>query len=350
MSFDVVSGKVALGTDTGSIEIWTTTPYKFPHVCVRQLLSDTWNSLESVDSAFKVTEKELRQQMARERDLTKSISDLETKRTSVELWYFPFLTFYCVGSVAHERQALATLRSTEYLAKSRDLIEFSEKKQELSLTLASCSNTMDSLTDCLVTSGLSDLRGENFKEWLCDIGLGHLTNVLQGVNGEVLTMLHMDDIIGMGVSFKDASKLLLCSFIAHSKMDYGPSFNPPDGFLLSWTVEDTVNWIKRLGAPYEQLESAGWDGAALCSLSPTRIVNASNKQLSLLQATKFMTMINNKRQADDEIETIDDEWATKWSGVAQVTTHMQWSRQQEPRQAPQATAQRAPPKRSKAKA
>ena len=231
--------------------------------------------------------------------------------------------------MAQERQALATLRSTEYLAKSRDLIEFSEKKQELSLTLASCSNTMDSLMDCLVTSGLSDLRGENFKEWLCDIGLVHLTNVLQGVNGEVLTMLHIDDIVGMGVSFRDASKLLLSSFIAHSKMDCGPSFNPPNGFLLSWTVEDTANWIKRLGAPYEQLASAGWDGAALCSLSPTRIVNASNKQLSLVQATKFMAMISSKRQADDEIETIDDEWATKWSGVAQVTTQMQWNQQPE---------------------
>ena len=90
MSFDVVSGKVALGTDTGSIEIWNTTPYKFPHVCVRQLLNSTVSHLESVDSAFKVTEKELRQQMARERELTKSISDLETKRTSVELWYFRF--------------------------------------------------------------------------------------------------------------------------------------------------------------------------------------------------------------------------------------------------------------------
>ena len=136
--------------------------------------------------------------------------------------------------VAGEKKALEEMQTAEYIAQSRDLNRLIEHHNELLGIINVCTQTLDSLTDCLAVSGLEDLRGDTFKEWLCDIGMCKLQTSLKEINGVSLTMLSMSDVMDYGVSLNDAAALQLRGYIAHYKLSDDSAFAPPTDSVLSW--------------------------------------------------------------------------------------------------------------------
>ena len=190
-----------------------------------------------------------------------------------------------------------------------------ERHSELLGIIHVCTQTLDSLTDCLSVSGLEDLRGDAFKEWLFDIGLGKLQTALKDIDGATLTMLNVSDVMENGVSFNDAATLLLCGYIAHCKLGDDCAFTPPRDSVLSWDNKQTANWIKSLDAPFTSLASIGWNGAALCSLSPPNVVKASEGALKALDAVKFIGLVRKMRNETDGDKAT---WVAKWSGATSI--------------------------------
>ena len=241
-----------------------------------------------------------------------------------------------------EKKELAQMQTAEYIAQSREYGKLVGRHNDLLGIINVCTQTLDSLTDCLSVSGLEDLRGVTFKEWLCDIGLSKLQTALKDVDGNTLTMLNVEDVIKNGVSFPDAAALQLRGYIAHHKLSDDSTFALPRDSVLAWDDKQTANWIKTLGAPYGCLSDAGWHGAALCSLSPQRVVEAGkggapksvhksapkveNKDalkveekgaLTLADAVKFIGLV---RQMRSEKDGDKDEWVAKWSGASTIGT------------------------------
>ena len=218
----------------------------------------------------------------------------------------------CLSLVASEKKALKELQTPEYIAQLREFNELTERHNELLGIIHVCTQTLDSLTDCLSVSGLEDVRGEAFKEWLCDIGMGKLQTALKDINGATLTMLNVDSVIDYDVTFIDAAKLQLSGYIAHHKLGDDSAFAPPRDSVLSWDVKQTANWIKSLGDSYACLISAGWHGAALCSLSPPRVIEASKGALKANGAVQFIGIVRQMRNEKDGEKAT---WVSKWSGA-----------------------------------
>ena len=217
--------------------------------------------------------------------------------------------------MASEKKALGKLQTAEYIAESRDFTKMMERHNELLGVIHVCTQTLDSLTDCLSVSGLEDLRGATFKEWLCDIGMSKLQTALKDINGVSLTMLNVGDIMEYGVSFNDAAALQLLGYIAHYKLSDDSAFAPPSDSVLSWDDKQTANWIGSLGDSYSSLASIGWNGAALCSLSPPYVVKASEGALKALDAVKFIGLVRKMRS---EVDGDKATWVAKWNGTASI--------------------------------
>ena len=217
--------------------------------------------------------------------------------------------------VASEKRALAKLQTPEYIAESREFSKLSERHNDLLGIIHVCTQTLDSLTDCLSVSGLEELRGAAFKEWLCDIGMSKLQTALKDIDGVSLTMLNMSDVMEYGVSFNDVTALQLRGYIAHYKLSDKKDFAPPRDSVLSWDVKQTANWIGSLGDSYSSLASTGWHGAALCSLTPTRVVEASKGALKVPDAVKFIGLVRKVRSETDSDKAT---WVTKWSGASTI--------------------------------
>ena len=217
--------------------------------------------------------------------------------------------------VAGEKKALEEMQTAEYIAQSRDLNRLIEHHNELLGIINVCTQTLDSLTDCLAVSGLEDLRGDTFKEWLCDIGMCKLQTSLKEINGVSLTMLSMSDVMDYGVSLNDAAALQLRGYIAHYKLSDDSAFAPPTDSVLSWDDKQTANWIKSLNPPFTSLSSSGWNGAALCSLSPPRVIEESNGALKVSDAVKFIGLV---RQMRNETDGDKATWVSKWSGTTPI--------------------------------
>lgn len=213
--------------------------------------------------------------------------------------------------MASSKRALKNLQTPEFLSQSRELVVMEERTLQLLGAINECRQSLDSLTDCLEVTGLEQLTGPTFREWLCDIGLGHLSDTLSDINGSVLCMFNVDELMGKGVSFADAADLQLRGFIAHNHLGPAPRFDPPANTVLSWTTEQTAAWIASLDAGVAPLVTAGWNGAALCSLTPTRVIEASKGKLSASDAVKFLTLVKATRR---ELDGGKDEWVARWSG------------------------------------
>ena len=217
--------------------------------------------------------------------------------------------------MASEKKALEKLQTAEYIAESRDFTKLMERHNDLLGIIHMCTQTLDGLTDCLSTSGLEDLRGDAFKEWLCDIGLGKLQTALKDFDGNTLTMLNVSDVMEYKVTFADAAALQLRGYIAHYKLSDDSAFTPPRDSVLSWDQVKTANWIKTLGDSYGCLSDAGWHGAALCSLSPPRVIEASKGALKIPDAAKFIGLLRAKRNETDGDKAT---WVSKWSGTTPI--------------------------------
>ena len=227
-----------------------------------------------------------------------------------------------VLAVAIEKKALSKLQTPEYIAQSRDFTKLMERHNALLGIIHMCSQTLDSLTDCLSVSGLEDVRGDAFMEWLCDIGMSKLQTSLKEINGVSLTMLHVEHVMEYGVSFNDAAALQLRGFIAHHKLSDKRDFAPPRGCVLSWDDKQTANWIKSLGAPFTCLASACWHGAALCSLSPPRVIEAGKGALKVPDAVKFINLVKAKRNETDSDKAT---WMVSWTGSIPIGNQIVFS-------------------------
>ena len=219
--------------------------------------------------------------------------------------------------MASEKEALGKLQTPEYIAQSREFSKMMERHSTLLGIIHSCTQTLDSLTDCLAVSGLEDLRGAAFKEWLCDIGMSKLQTTLKDIDGVALTMLNVGDVTEYDVTFNDAASLLLRGYIAHYKLSDDSAFAPPRDSVLSWNETKTANWIYCLGTPFvfESLASAGWNGAALCSLSPPRVIETGKGALKVSDAVKFITIVKTMRS---EMDGDKDTWVSKWTGMSAI--------------------------------
>ena len=214
--------------------------------------------------------------------------------------------------MASEKIALKELQTPEYIAQSRELAKLTERRNDLLGIVHVCTQTLDSLADCLSVSGLEDVRGDAFKEWLCDIGMSKLQTSLKGIHGNSLPMFSVGDVMEYNVTFNDAAALQLRAYMAHFKLSDDSAFAPPRGSVLSWTDKQTANWIKTLGAPYASLAFAGWHGAALCSLSPSRVVEIGKGELKVTDAVKFINLVKALR---NETDGDKDAWVAKWNGA-----------------------------------
>ena len=291
------------------------TSYSIPaHVCVRERLAAAQAQANDIQAALIQTHNAVCQQMSREQQLKRSIADLEAKCAYKN---HPLIYTLTVCLVASEKRALQDVQTPEYFAQIRYLTELKERDNTLRGIINVCTQTLDSLTDCLSISGLEDLRGDAFREWLCDIGMSKLQTALKDIDGNTLTMLNVDSTLDYSVTFNDAAALQLRGYIAHCKLSDDRNFAPPRGSVLSWTPTQTANWIKTLGDPYVCLASAGWHGAALCSLSPPRIVTASNSALKANEAVRFIGLV---RKVRNETDSDKDDWVAKWSGVSTIET------------------------------
>ena len=128
-------------------------------------------------------------------------------------------------------------------------------------------------------------------------------------------MLHVSDVIDYDVTFNDAATLLLRGYIAHCKLTDDSAFTPPRSSVLSWDNKQTANWIKSLGDSYSSLASIGWNGAALCSLSPPNVVKASEGALTALDAVKFIGLVRKMR---NEVDGDKATWVAKWNGTTSI--------------------------------
>lgn len=210
---------------------------------------------------------------------------------------------------------LTALQTPEYLARSRDIVQLVERHAVLQSIVYQCTAVLDGLTDCLATSGLSDLKGSMFHEWLCDVGLGRLQSTLKDIDGSTLTMLELNDIIDIGASLNDATSLQLHGFIAHSKFSVDPKCAPPAGSVLDWSEARVSEWIFMLGPPFASLSLAGWHGPTLCSLTPPRVIEASGGEIKAPDAVKFINLIKAMRSSADSGK---GDWVAKWSGTIPI--------------------------------
>ena len=207
--------------------------------------------------------------------------------------------------MASEKSELEELQTDEHIAQSHELKKVMERHNELLGIIHGYTQTLDSLTDCLSVSGLEDLRGDAFNEWLCDIGMSKLQTAFKSINGNTLMMLNVEHVMENGVSFPDAAALQLRGYIAHNKLCDDSAFSSPRDSVLSWDKAQTANWIKSLDAAFTCLVAAGWHGAALCSLSPPRVIEASNGKVKANDAVKFINLVKAKRIEEDGDK---DEW------------------------------------------
>lgn len=221
--------------------------------------------------------------------------------------------------MASEKAALEELRTAEYVSESQDLSALIERRESLRAMVHQCNQTLDSLADCLATTGLEQLVGPRFSEWLCDVGLWHLHDALKDVDGESLTMFTIDNVIECGVSFSDAAALQLRAYIAHCQLGEDRACEPPEDTVLSWTDEETADWIGSLDPSYACLASANWHGAALCSLSPLRVMEASKGTLKSTDAVKFLSLVRAKRREEDGDR---DSWVVRWTGANTIESQV----------------------------
>ena len=213
--------------------------------------------------------------------------------------------------VAAENANLKQLQSPSYIEHTGTLSKLMERHEALLGIIHACTQKIDSLTDCLSVTGLADLKGLTFSEWFHDIGMGNLLFNLEGLDGQSLAMFNVEQAMLSGASYNDAAALMLRGYIAQYKLGDGPAFEPPSGSVLSWTVEETRAWINSLGYNYTSLANADWHGAALCSLLPLRVVEASNKKLAAPAASNFIRLIHAKRA---EVDGAKDAWVARWNG------------------------------------
>ena len=288
--------------------MWQTDPrIAAAQSCVRERMAAAQTQVQNIEESIGDSGDILRQQLTRVQELKRSIADLETIRAHIRSC--GCRTNMC--AVAGEKEELGKPQTDELRHYSYKM----ERHTDLMSTINGCKQTLDSLTGPLSMSGLKDLCGDALCEWLCDIGMRKLQTALKDVDGRALTMLNVSDVMEYDVSFNDAATLLLRGYIAHYKLSDDSAFPPPSGSVPSWDQVQTANWIKTLGDSYSCLATSGWHGAALCSLSPPRVIEASKGALTAVDAVTFIELVCHLRSETDSDKAT---WVSKWSGASTI--------------------------------
>ena len=310
LSYHAASTSIAVVTHDGHIEKWQTDPQiaSAPQAdssasCVRKRLEAAQAEIKDVEASLEEPDDDLREQISRENEVKRSIADFEAKFN-----YLSETVVFVWTSMKRDLEEMQTEESREYWIQMK-------RHSELLGIINDCTKTLDSLTDCLAVSGLENLCGDAFMEWLCDIGMSKLQTELKDTDGVSLTMLNVGDVMDNGVSFSDAAALLLRGYIAHFKLGEDRGFSPPRDSVLSWDIKQTANWIVSLDAPFSSLFTSGWNGAALCSLSPPRVIEASKGKLNAADAVKFIGLVRKMRSETDGDKAT---WVSKWSGASTI--------------------------------
>ena len=87
LSYHAASGAIVTIVEEGFVELWQTdphiaTPLQRPlpdHVCVRERLAAAQAEIKDIEASIEKADDGLRQQVSREKELKRSIADLETK-------------------------------------------------------------------------------------------------------------------------------------------------------------------------------------------------------------------------------------------------------------------------------
>ena len=216
-------------------------------------------------------------------------------------------------TVTKLRSDLTELRTPTFLNRRREHSSLIERRSSLQAVVHKCTQTLDSLADCLAVSGLSDLRASTFSEWLYDVGLSSLSTAVRALDGGVLLHYDLADLMAQcGLTHEQASALLLRGYIAHHGLA-GDDLKcaPPAGSVLAWTKEETREWLGTQGDTYKGLADAGWNGAMLCAATPARVVGDSMRKVSPGDAVKLIGKVKEERE---RVDGEKEKWVRKWGG------------------------------------
>ena len=157
-------------------------------------------------------------------------------------------------------------------------------------------------------NGLQELWGDLFSRWLNNIGLGHLPPAVHELSGPHLRDMNRLEIENMGVSFADATQLLLHGFITEYRLGAPPRFLPPPNTMLRWGVHETATWLMQLGDPFNALAGLGWTGPCLASLTPAIIIAMSGGAVSVTDAMRLVGIVQTHLLSEDA-----PEWTRRWN-------------------------------------
>ena len=317
------SGTLALGLEDGAVELWALNggvAAEKQGGCLRELRATTETELHNAETQLGRLSDALREPMSREQELTSSIAALEANRTN-HMSFIVFFNVFILRAVEREKAELVALQTASFLASKSELSVLTDRRDVLLSRLIECDRTLARLSESVSQHGMDGLRGDLFAEWLCDIGLRKLQADLRDIDGESLAMLDIASTLDMGLSFNDAAHLQLRGFVAHCGLGEAPTYEPPLGSMLAWTEEQTASWLASLGEPFSSLSSAGWHGAALCSLTPSRVAEASKGTIRTAGAVQFINLVREKRR---EVDGTRSAWVAERSGAtcARQQTHL----------------------------
>ena len=80
-----MSGLIVIGVNDGQVEMWQTAPPLAPHIglpiqtCLREQQADARAQVKDIEAILEEEASGLRQQMAREQELMRTIADLEAR-------------------------------------------------------------------------------------------------------------------------------------------------------------------------------------------------------------------------------------------------------------------------------
>ena len=217
-------------------------------------------------------------------------------RSGAQLWRCAPL-----AAPATPRERLAAARET-----SNNDSEPSAKRRrdEIEDEVAVCSRLLDEMEEHLAGAEMAELSGDMVRQWLHDIGLGHMAAVYGHVSGAHLARLRLWDVERRAFSFADA-----CSLVLHVEAaERGARMNADQ--LLWWDAAAASTWLRAQGDEFEGVAGAAWNGACLCSLTTQRVIVSCG--VTEATAERLLELVSAHRARED------DEWARSWTALADM--------------------------------
>ena len=169
---------------------------------------------------------------------------------------------------------------------------------------AVCESLLEKMAAHLAGCNVAELSSDMVRQWLHDVGLGHMAAVYGHVSGAHLARLCVWDVERRAFSFADACSLVL--HVAAAKR--GTQVNADQ--LLWWDVAAASAWLRAQGDEFEAVSTAGWNGACLCSLTAQRVILSCG--VSEATAERLLELVSAHRAHEE------DEWARSWTALVDM--------------------------------